>query len=263
MQQLVLSQGRIAYDDRGKGPLVIMLPGLGDLRQEYRFLAPKLVDAGYRVVTADLRGHGGSSVEWPDYERVSIGEDLLAIIESLDAGPAVVVANSYSAASAVWAAAERPAAIASLVLIGPFVRASETPAHMKLLMRLLFHGPWKVTAWKWYYGTLFPTRKPADFGEYSASLARNLSQPGRFAAVRAMIFSSEPHIAERLSEVKAPTLVVMGSKDPDFPDPAAEANWLAKGTGGEVELIEGAGHYPQSEMVEETAQAILDFLRGR
>src|SRR5258706_7539642 len=47
--------GRLAYDDTGTGPLVVCLPGLGDLRASYRFLAPRLVAAGDRVVTIDLR----------------------------------------------------------------------------------------------------------------------------------------------------------------------------------------------------------------
>ena len=57
-------EGRIAYDDRGDGRLVVMVPGLGDVRAEYRFLAPLLVAKGYRVVTMDLRGHGQSSTGW-------------------------------------------------------------------------------------------------------------------------------------------------------------------------------------------------------
>jgi pimeloyl-ACP methyl ester carboxylesterase len=61
-----LPEGTIAYDDRGSGPLVIMVPSLGDLRQEYRFLAAPVLAAGYRVVTVDLRGHGASSTGWPD-----------------------------------------------------------------------------------------------------------------------------------------------------------------------------------------------------
>ena len=63
--------------------------------------------------------------------------------------------------------------------------------------------------------------------------------------------------------VKAPTLVVMGTKDPDFSDPAAEARVVAARLGGEVELIEGAGHYPHAEMPDYTASKILDFLRAR
>jgi pimeloyl-ACP methyl ester carboxylesterase len=54
-----------------------------DWRQEYRFLVPQLVDAGYRVVTMDVRGHGESSVSWPDYSVAGIGADALALIRLL------------------------------------------------------------------------------------------------------------------------------------------------------------------------------------
>ena len=56
--------GKIAYDDTGDGPLVIMLPGMGPLRSEYRYLSPSLAKAGYRAVTADLRGQGESTPIW-------------------------------------------------------------------------------------------------------------------------------------------------------------------------------------------------------
>ena len=39
--------GRIGYDVAGAGPLVLLVPGMGDLRAAYRFLAPALPDAGY------------------------------------------------------------------------------------------------------------------------------------------------------------------------------------------------------------------------
>jgi pimeloyl-ACP methyl ester carboxylesterase len=66
---------------------------------------------------------------------------------------------------------------------------------------------------------------------------------------------------ERLSRVKVPTLVIMGTKDPDFPDPVAEAKYIAGQTRGRLELMEGAGHYPQTEMPEVTAPLVLDFLK--
>jgi predicted dienelactone hydrolase len=47
--------GRIAYDMTGSGPLVVLSHDIGDRRQAYRFLAPKLAQAGYRMANADLR----------------------------------------------------------------------------------------------------------------------------------------------------------------------------------------------------------------
>jgi alpha-beta hydrolase superfamily lysophospholipase len=55
---LVRPEGRIGYDVAGTGPLLVLVPGMGDLRAGYRFLAPALRAAGYRVACAYLRGHG-------------------------------------------------------------------------------------------------------------------------------------------------------------------------------------------------------------
>src|SRR6478735_9423416 len=53
-------EGRIAYDVTGEGPLVACLPGMGELRSSYRHNVAALTDAGFRVATMDLRGHGDS-----------------------------------------------------------------------------------------------------------------------------------------------------------------------------------------------------------
>ena len=39
-------EGRVGYDASGHGPLVVLVPGMGDLRGSYRFLAPQLREAG-------------------------------------------------------------------------------------------------------------------------------------------------------------------------------------------------------------------------
>jgi len=50
--------GKLSYEVTGEGPLVVLSAGIGDRRQVYRFLAPELAQAGYRVASVDLRGHG-------------------------------------------------------------------------------------------------------------------------------------------------------------------------------------------------------------
>src|SRR5271166_2794772 len=94
---LKLPDGQIAYDDTGgTGPLVICVPGLGDMRQQYRLLAPKLAAAGFRVVTMDLPGHGESSVDWPEYSPAIVGADIVAIIRHLGARKAFIIGNSMA-----------------------------------------------------------------------------------------------------------------------------------------------------------------------
>lgn len=258
---LDLSEGRIAYDVMGEGPLVVMLPGLGDLRQEYRFLAPLLADAGYTVVTADLRGHGESSVGWPRYDAQTVGEDLLALIDHLG-GPAFVVGNSFAAAAGVWAAAERPSAIAGLALLGPFVREQQTGLFTSLALKVMLNGPWRVRAWVAYHATLFKAGKPADYTEYGAALRRNLTEPGRFEATKALVFRSDEAVEARLAEVSVPVVVIMGDADPDFSEPEREAQEVAAALSGEYVMLPGVGHYPQAEAPQATLDAILPTLRS-
>src|SRR4029079_3233956 len=98
---LDVAGGRIAYDVTGEGPPVVLSHGIGDRRQAYRFLAPKLAQAGYRVANADLRGHGESSMGWSSVTgkaaitRTDIAGDLLALIRHLG-GPAGIVWTSIS-----------------------------------------------------------------------------------------------------------------------------------------------------------------------
>ena len=73
---LEVDGGRIAYDVTGNGPLVVLSHGMGDTRTAFRFLAPKLVAAGYRVATADLRGLGESSTGFASYTRTETAKDL-------------------------------------------------------------------------------------------------------------------------------------------------------------------------------------------
>ena len=96
--------GKIAYDDAGSGPLVVCIPSMGDVRGEYRFLVPQLVEAGYRVVSMDIRGLGETSVEWDDYTVAGVGADIVALLRDLEAGPAIVIGTSMAAGAAVWAA---------------------------------------------------------------------------------------------------------------------------------------------------------------
>lgn len=261
---LTRPDGRIAYHDTGSGPLVVCVPGMGDLRSEYRFLAPQLLAAGFRVVTVDLRGHGESDATFADVQRPTVGGDVLAVLAELDPGtvpgPAHLVGCSFDAAAVVWAAAEAPERVATVTLIGPFVRDLPAPAFQRLALRLLLARPWGARAWAAWFRRLHVKARPADFDAHVAALRASLSDARRLTAVRGMALASSADIDPRLDHLRAPTTVVMGTADPDFPDPAAEATAIAQRTDGTIVLVEGAGHYPHVEDPETTGAAILAFL---
>lgn len=255
--------GWVSFDDAGgDGVVVIAAPGMGDTRRAYRHLGPALTAAGLRLVTMDLRGMGESSVGWDDLSDAAIASDLLALIDRLGGESVFLVGNSLSCASCVIAATQGPDKVAGLALIAPFARAVPLKWWQAAAFHALLMPLWGRRAWVSHYRrNLYPGPKPPDFDAYVQALSENLGEPGRYAAFRGMAFNSHAESGERLSQVTQPVLVIMGTADPDFPDPVAEANHLARAMNGQVLLVEGSGHYPQVDNPEKVAPAIIDLVR--
>lgn len=259
--------GRIAYDDSGgSGSMIVAIPGMGDVRQQYRFLRPRLVRAGYRFVTMDVRGHGESSVDWTDYSARAVGSDVLALIQHLGADKAIILGNSFAAGAALWAASEQPDVVQGIGMIGPILRDLPVDPVTRAIVGIGFAGPWRTWFWMTYWESLFPLNKPVDHLTYRDRLSANLKEAGRMDALRAMVGLSKSDTEALVGKVSVPVLVVMGGRDPDFKDPIAEAAWLAGKTKAKVALINGAGHYPHVEVPDQVASEIesfLDRLKGK
>jgi pimeloyl-ACP methyl ester carboxylesterase len=252
-------EGRIAYDVEGEGPLVVCVPGMGDVRGTYRHLAPALVAAGYRVATMDLRGHGDSDASFTSYDVAAGVGDVRALIEHLG-GPAVVVGNSMGASVGALLAAESPELVSALVLGGPFLRDGSTPAWKRAMFRLIMARPWAVAAWKAWLPKLYAGRVPEDHDAFLKELFASFRQPGHAAAFARTTRSSHAGTEALLGDVRARALVVMGTQDADFPDPTAEAAWAAEALHGETLLVDEAGHYPFAQRPDVVAPAVLAFL---
>jgi pimeloyl-ACP methyl ester carboxylesterase len=265
--------GRLSYDLTGDGPLVVLSPGMGDLRQSYRFLAPRLAQAGYRVATVDMRGHGDSSLGWPSITRTDVAGDLIALIRHLG-GPAVIVGHSLSGGAATIAAATAPDLVSGVVEVGPFTRKVQySPGGLVRIRRyrrgtLLMGGLMvrhSMNDWFRYLDLAYP-EKPADYDAYMAGLRAKLSEPGRMAELGKTLKTSPSDAGDALPRISCPALVIMGDEDPDWADPQAEAEGIvaAMPTGlGAVAMIKGAGHYPHAQRPDEVAGLITGFLRNR
>ena len=255
---LTRGEGRIAYDVDGKGPLVVCLPAMGDLRQIYRFLVPALVEAGYRVATMDLRGHGDSDDGFSAYDSVAAGQDVLALIEHLG-GPALIVSNSSTGGASVLAAVNDPSKVAGLAMIGPVVRNSNVGALVSLAMKVALAKPWGPAAWRAYYRSLYKARTPYDFSEHQHRISQSMRRADHWSSFVKTTRTNHSPAEARLAEVRTRVLVIMGDQDPDFPDPQAEARFIGDELNGEILVVPGAGHYPQAEFPEIVNPAIVEF----
>jgi pimeloyl-ACP methyl ester carboxylesterase len=166
-----------------------------------------------------------------------------------------------AAGSAVLAAARRPELVSGLVLVGPFVRDAAVGAGRHALLRVAMAPPWAALSWKSYLPKLYAGRRPADFAEYRDQVVASLRRPGYARAFSLTTRTSHMAAQARLADVTAPVLVTMGQQDPDFPDPAGEAAWIAQTMmHAQVVMVPEAGHYPQSQRPDITTAAILRFL---
>jgi pimeloyl-ACP methyl ester carboxylesterase len=229
-----------------------------------------LAQAGYRVASADLRGHGESSMGWASITRSDVAGDLAALIGQLG-GPAVIVGNSISGGAATIAAATRPDLVAAVVEINPFTRTVHYSLGGLLRVRryrrclFLLGGTQlfrSLGLFLRYLDLAYPA-KPADYAEYMAALAAGLREPGRMAEFMKTFKSTPADAAAQLPNVKCPALVIMGTLDPDFADPQAEGDAIVAAMpagAGTAAMVDGAGHYPHAQSPEAVADLVIPFL---
>lgn len=263
--------GTLAYETTGgSGPLLVLVPGIGNSRDAYRFLAPALAGAGYRVATVDLRGCGESSATWPSYTRTDIAGDMIAVVEHLG-GPAVIVGHSISGGAATIAAATAPTRVTALVELAPFTRKVEfslgdlrVGRYRRGALAIAGVALGSRAQWRRYLEIATPGPRPADWGASLDRIDAMLREPGRMKALRRQM-NSAADAGAQLGNVRCPVLVVQGGLDPDWASPTAEGEAIVAALPaglGRLEVIPGAGHYPHVQFPAEVAAMILAFLES-
>jgi len=118
-------------EDHGDGVPVLLLHGWPDSARLWRHQVPVLAASGYRVITPDMRGFGGSSVpaEVEAYDIVTLCGDLCGLLDALGEESALFVGHDWGA-NLVWQLAiQQPQHVRAVAgLSVPFVpRAPATP----------------------------------------------------------------------------------------------------------------------------------------
>jgi pimeloyl-ACP methyl ester carboxylesterase len=113
-----------ARDWGGGGQPLVLLHGLASNARIWDGVAPRLAGAGLRVVALDLRGHGESEQPDDGYDFTSVGRDLEAALAGLELERPVLVGHSWGAHVALQYAAERPGALAGLVMVDGGLRSA-------------------------------------------------------------------------------------------------------------------------------------------
>src|SRR5690606_37980711 len=99
----------------GTGDPVLMLHGFPQHWWEWRTVAPRLVEAGYRVICPDLRGSGWTQAAEPGFTRHAMMHDLVALMDELAIPSAHIVSHDLGAVLAGQLAYLHPERVRSAV----------------------------------------------------------------------------------------------------------------------------------------------------
>jgi len=259
---------RVLESGSRDGEAVLLLHGWGASAYMQRFALPALANEARRVVAIDLRGHGLSDKPTRAqglYRIEALTRDVQSLLDVLDIGRAALVGHSMGGGVALRLALEQPERVSSLTLISAVglrpipASVAARPIAVKALDRVA-----KYLVPRWLVGRLLrltygdPKRvTERDVDEYWAP-----AQFPNFArAVRALIreFDWEPLSDSRLNELRAPTLVIVGTLDRLISDAPKCVERLPR---ARHLVVEGGGHALNEEYPERVNDEIIRFLRS-
>ena len=242
------------------GPPIILLHGLGSSSADWRYQLPAL-SAHYRIVVADLRGHGRSPRGRGRLTAEAMAADVAALLEALGAPPAHVVGLSLGGCVALALALDHPARVRSLTLVNTFARLSLAGPRGALRglarLGLLACSPMRVVAAHVARG-LFP--RPDQRELYLAAVA-SLAANSRRTYLASLRGLASFDVRRRLAELRCPTLVVAGDRDTTV-SPASKRLLQQSIPGAELIVVGDSGHVTPCDQADRFNGLLLAFLNA-
>jgi 3-oxoadipate enol-lactonase len=248
---LELPWGRCHYQQVGSGRALILIHGWSYTLRTWDDVVPLLVDAGFDVVAYDIRGHGESGWDGQAVTMRELAADVRAVVDHLGVTSPVLCGHSLGGMIALEYAVAHP--VAGLVLAGTGVERRPVDAELaKVLLDQDAAGWWPIFEQALYspaYRLTAGHRLEAARGRF---LAADL--PALQAVINAVVTRDD--LTPRLSELTAPTTVVVGENDQIWPADT-HADLADRIPGAELVVIPGAGHLLPEETPGELAEVLV------
>jgi 3-oxoadipate enol-lactonase len=257
-----VSSSGIHYSIEGGGPWVVLSHSLACDLSMWDPQVPALLEAGYRVLRYDMRGHGASLVTPPPYTLDLLLEDLIALLDELGVERAHVVGLSIGGMIAQRLALEHPKRLHALVLCDTTARSdpSSRPVwedRFGLARDRGMQALVEPTLSRWFTAP-FRAAHP-EVMERIGALIRRTPVDGYEGCARALL---ELDHLERLKEIDLPALVIVGEDDPGTPVPAArEIHDRIRGS--ELAVLHDASHLSSVEQSARFNEVLIEFLRRK
>jgi pimeloyl-ACP methyl ester carboxylesterase len=255
----------VHHEQTGSGfPVLFIHEAIADSRMwepQWRSFA-----GSYRLLRVDLAGFGRTPIERLPLTHAS---DVLALLDELGIEEAAVVGGSMGGRISLELAVARPDLVKALVLMDSGLPSGiewsegmreQWAAEDAAVARGDFDAAVEITLRMWVDG---PRRQPSDVDpRVRAAVAEMQRRALELQAPHWEDGDEEllvPDVADRLGEVRAPTLVIVGEEDYD------ELQTIGRKLAAEIpdarfETIPGAAHIPSLERPELFDPLVLDFL---
>jgi pimeloyl-ACP methyl ester carboxylesterase len=253
----------MAYDDCGKGPVVVLLHGYPFNRSMWREQAEALQSTNYRVITPDLRGHGETTVTSTPATMEEMARDVVALLDQLDIERVTLGGLSMGGYVALAFYRRFPLRARALILADtrPQADTPEAARNREEQARKILREGIESIADDFLKKVLTPATlggKPETVERVREMILQTDSQSAA-NALRGM--AVRPDQTGFLEEIFAPTLIIVGSEDQLTPPKEAEL-MRREIRGSRLSVIEGAAHLSNLERPIEFNRAVLDFLNA-
>jgi pimeloyl-ACP methyl ester carboxylesterase len=215
MTTTLLTRQGLWVDERGNGPPVLLIAGLGDPAEAWTFQQEEL-SARYRTIAFDNRGVGRSPLPATPLTVEGMADDAATILDELGIDQADIVGFSGGSVTAQELALRHPDKVRSLVLVGTFGKGDPYfDAVIRMFTWMMDQAPtphafveafylWIYTAQAYENGFVKQLIEDALAFPHQQSLESMHQQLDAWA---------HHNTLDRLDRVAAPTLVIAGGKD--------------------------------------------------
>jgi 3-oxoadipate enol-lactonase len=217
------------------------------------------LQADYRIVLYDKRGHGLSEATPAPYSLSDHVADLSGLLDYLHIGRTAVVGLSVGGLIAQGIAALHPDKVAALVLCDTAHKIGTAAMWNDRIKAVTTSGIASISdaVMQRWFTQAYRTPGNPDFVGYTAMLTRTDvdGYAGTCAALR------DADLTESARALKLPTLVMVGDEDGSTP-PDLVRSTADLIQGSEFTIVEGAGHLPNIEKPDVVTSLIAGFLKS-
>ena len=251
-EALVYGQ-RIRYIEAGQGRAVILLHGLGGVKEMW-MANFAVLSTGHHVYALDQLGFGHSDKPLLEYKIATWVDFLEAFMQAENIRTATLVGNSLGGWIALEFTAQHPEMVEKLVLVDAAGLAWGAGGPMVDL------NPSSLAGWRTLLESLFYDKKMVSDQLVERVFTDHMRNNDGYTIERTVAGFAQPQFEDdKLKSIHAPTLVVWGREDNLIP--VARAEKFRDGIpAAKLAIFEQCGHLPQLEKPDEFNRAVLDFL---